>query len=54
MELSKELERFRKDHDLAVPSDGLGHGRGIVDEDFIRSVKAAHIEKRKQEKTDDQ
>jgi uncharacterized Ntn-hydrolase superfamily protein len=48
------VDRFRKEHELPVPSDGLGHARGVVDDLFIRSLKAAHIEKRKQEKPKDQ
>jgi uncharacterized Ntn-hydrolase superfamily protein len=53
-EAAEAVDRFRKDQNLPVPSDGLGHGRGIVDDDFIRALKAAHIENRKQRKTNKQ
>jgi uncharacterized Ntn-hydrolase superfamily protein len=54
IEAADAVDRFRKDHDLPVPSDGLGHARGVVDEDFIRMLKTAHIEKRKHAKPKDQ
>jgi len=43
-ETADAVDRFRKDKGLPVPSDGLGHGRGIVDEDFLKALRAAYFE----------
>ena len=54
VEAAEAVDSFRKEHNLPVPSDGLGHARGIVDDEFIRSLKAAHIAKRKQKPAEGQ
>jgi uncharacterized Ntn-hydrolase superfamily protein len=46
-EAADAVDSFRKEHGLAVPSDGLGHARGVVDEDFIRAIKIASNQHRK-------
>jgi uncharacterized Ntn-hydrolase superfamily protein len=51
LEAAEAVDRFRKEHGLAVPGDGLGHGRGVVDDECIQALKAAHAKKRKNQST---
>ena len=48
-EAATAVDRFRKDRQLPVPEDGLGHDPGIVDDAFVRALRSAHGEKRKEE-----
>ncbi len=47
LEAAEAVDLFRKEHGLPVRGDGLGHDRGIVDNECIRALKAAHATKRK-------
>ena len=51
VEASDAVDGFRKNHNLPVPSDGLGHGRGIVDEEFLSALKSDIAKKRKEAAT---
>ncbi len=44
LETAEAVDQFRKAQKLPVSSDGLGHARGVVDDDFIRFLRTAHIE----------
>lgn len=48
VDAAEAVDRFRKEHGLPVPGDGLGHGRGIVDEEFLRQLQLASAAKRKE------
>ena len=41
-ETADAVDRFRADHGLPVPQDGLGHDSGIVDREFVAALRAAH------------
>lgn len=47
VEAAEAVDRFRKDQHLPVPSDGLGHARGVVDEEFLKAIKTEFAKKRK-------
>jgi uncharacterized Ntn-hydrolase superfamily protein len=47
-EAADAVDRFRKDHKLPVPGDGLGHSRGVVDDEFLRQFRTAVIQKRRE------
>jgi peptidoglycan hydrolase-like protein with peptidoglycan-binding domain len=48
---AEAVDAFRKEHQLPVASDGLGHARGIVDDEFIDALRSAIIQQRKQGNT---
>ncbi len=43
------VDRFRKDHNLPVPDDQLGHDAGVVDAPFVHALYEAYGAKRKAE-----
>ena len=47
VETAEAVDRFRKEHKLSVPSDGLGHGRGVVDDECLQLLRGDFIRKRK-------
>ena len=49
LEAADAVDRFRKDHQLPVSSDGFGHARGIVDADLVSCLKQASYQKRQTE-----
>ena len=51
LETADAVDSFRKDHQLPVAGDGLGHARGIVDDVFVRALKGAYYAKRKGDAT---
>ncbi len=41
-ETAAAVDRFRQEHDLPVPEDGLGHPPGLVDADFVAALRTAY------------
>jgi uncharacterized Ntn-hydrolase superfamily protein len=41
-ETAAAVDRFRQQHQLPVPEDGLGHAAGLVDQNFVTALRAEY------------